>query len=171
MKDARHDADFWIAHLDLAYHPEGGYFKESFRSSHNLALGQVGGRYPSDRVASTAIYFLVTADRPSRFHRLQTDEIWHFYAGDPLEICCLGLDPAAGVEVLLLGADIASGCRLQVLVPAGTWFGARVQVGGNFALCGCTMAPGFDFEDFEMAKREELLVIFPDCADAIHALT
>jgi uncharacterized protein len=169
--DARHDADFWIAHLDLAFHPEGGYFKESFRSSHNLGEGQLGAHYPSDRVASTAIYFLVTADRPSRFHRLKTDEIWHFYAGDPLEICCLGLDAAGCLEVLLLGADIAGGCRLQICVPAGTWFGARVQAGGDFALCGCTMAPGFDFEDFEMGAAAELLASFPAGAAIVQALT
>jgi uncharacterized protein len=165
--DALHDARFWIAHLDLQYHPEGGYFKESFRSGHVLADLEPG--YAGSRVASTAIYFLVTADRPSRFHRLQTDEIWHFYAGDTLEICCIHPDGRA--EALHLGMQVQAGDTLQALVPAGTWFGARVAAGGAYTLCGCTMAPGFEFDDFELADRAALQAAYPAHAALIAALT
>ncbi len=159
----RHDAQFWIAQLGLEFHPEGGYFKESYRSGLSLQLS-VGAR-----AAGTAIYFLVTADRPSRFHRLQTDEIWHYYQGDALEICCIS--PEGQLEIKVLGADILAGESLQLLVPAGTWFGARVRAGETYTLCGCTMAPGFDFADFELATRQSLLQTFPEHALLIQALT
>ncbi len=155
----RRDAQFWIDHLGLQHHPEGGYFKESFRSAYAIQGAAIGDRYEGNRVHSTAIYFLVTADRASRLHRLQTDEIWHFYAGDSLEICCI--DPAGVLEIKRLGSDIGKGDALQVLVPAGVWFGARVQAGSEYVLCGCTMAPGFEFADFEMGDRKALLKQFP----------
>ena len=158
-----HDAHFWIAHLGLEFHPEGGYFKESYRSSMGLQLA-VG-----ERAASTAIYFLVTADRPSRFHKLLTDEVWHYYQGDALEICCI--TPDGRLDILLLGADILAGESLQLLVPAGTWFGARLRAGGAYTLCGCTMAPGFDFADFELATRQDLLQRYPQHANIVHELT
>lgn len=159
----RHDAQFWVAQLGMEFHPEGGYFKESYRSSMDLQLAR------GERAASTAIYFLVTADRPSRFHRLQTDEIWHFYQGDALEICCIS--PDGRLEIQLLGADILAGESLQLLVAAGTWFGARVRAGGAYTLCGCTMAPGFDFADFDLATRQDLLRAYPQHAALVHELT
>jgi uncharacterized protein len=167
--DARPDASYWISQLDLQFHPEGGYFKETFRSTDVLAGDALGSRYAGARAASTAIYFLVTADRPSRFHRLQTDEIWHFYAGDALEICCIGADGA--LEIKTLGLSLGEGQSPQLLIPAGTWFGARVQHGGSYTLCGCTMAPGFDFADFELADRGTLQAAFPEHQAIIESLT
>ena len=157
------EADFWIDHLGLELHPEGGYFRESYRSA--LALQLAAG----ERSASTAIYFLVSADRPSRFHRLQADEIWHFYRGDALEICCIA--PDGRLEIHVLGTAILAGESLQLRVPAGTWFGARVRAGGAYTLCGCTMAPGFDFADFELATRHDLLQTFPQHASIVRELT
>lgn len=165
----RPSAEFWIAHLGLIAHPEGGFFAETYRSSLQLAVAAMHPPANGDRSASTAIYFLVTADRPSCFHRLKADEIWHFYAGDSLEICCLAAD--GQLEIKRLGADVQQGDCLQQLVPAGTWFGARLASAGEYALCGCTMAPGFDFEDFDLARRADLLAQFPEQTDLILQLT
>jgi predicted cupin superfamily sugar epimerase len=162
------DAEYWIAELGLEAHPEGGYFKETFRSAQTLpesALGKLSG----DRSASTAIYFLVTAGHPSHFHRLATDEVWHHYAGDPLEL--VFIHPDGALESKWLGKDIAGGCLPQVLAPAGSWFGGRVHAQGGYALCGCTMAPGFDFADFELAERNALAAAHPQHAAIVTALT
>jgi uncharacterized protein len=145
--------------LNLAPHPEGGFFCETYRSA----------RTTGDRALSTAIYFLVTAASPSRMHRVASDEIWHFYLGDPLEMLQLDADGRSGVVVV--GNDLAGGQRPQVLVPAGVWQGTRVMPGGRYALVGATVTPGFDFADFEMAERECLCAAHPEHAELIHALT
>jgi predicted cupin superfamily sugar epimerase len=163
----RPTAGFWIAHLGLLAHPEGGYYRETYRSTLQLSGDGLPPAYAGPRAASTAIYFLVTAGHPSCFHRLQTDEIWHFYAGDTLEICCLSADGV--LEVKRLGMDVASGDCLQQAIPAGTWFGARVA--GEYALCGCTMAPGFDFQDFELGTRAAMVAQFPAHGALIQQLT
>jgi predicted cupin superfamily sugar epimerase len=145
--------------LNLAPHPEGGFFCETYRSA----------RSAGNRALSTAIYFLVTAASPSRMHRVASDEIWHFYLGDPLEM--LQLDAAGGSSVVVVGNDLAGGQRPQVLVPAGVWQGTRVKPGGRYALVGATVTPGFDFADFEMAERESLCAAHPEYVELIHALT
>ena len=144
--------------LNLRPHPEGGFFVETYRHKRNAG----------DRSLSTAIYFLVTAQSPSRMHRVASDEMWHFYRGDPIEM--LQLD-GEGSRTIIIGPDIAAGERPQVLVPAGVWQGVRVKPGGRYALVGATVTPGFDFADFEMADRATLLAQFPDRADLITALT
>lgn len=163
------NAAFWIAHLGLIAHPEGGYYQESYRSSLVLPGSALQPLIDGPRAASTAIYFLVTAQRPSCLHRLQADEIWHFYAGDTLEICCIA--PDGQLEIKRLGANVGAGDRLQHVVEAGTWFGARVLTGGQYALCGCTMAPGFDFADFELGQRSPLLAAYPQQSEIIAQLT
>jgi uncharacterized protein len=160
------DAAYWIAQLGLQPHPEGGYFRETYRSP--LTIPAPDG-YAGSRSASTAIYFLVTAAEPSHLHRLATDEIWHHYAGDSLELVIIHSN--GNLETKILGKDIANGCALQVVVPAGTWFGGRIVAGGRYVLCGCTMAPGFDFEDFELGERHELLSQYPEHREEILALT
>lgn len=146
MRDARH----WIQELGLQPHPEGGWFRETYR-----AAGMTNGRNHS-----TAIYFLLEGGQFSALHRIRSDEVWHFYDGDPLEIHQLGRD------VIPLGPD-----HPQAVVPAGTWFGARLRDGRGFALVGCTVAPGFDFADFELARRSDLLSQFPAHRDIILSLT
>lgn len=156
----------WIKRLGLLPHPEGGYFRETYRSPLVLpteALPDHGG----DRSSCTAIYFLVTANAPSRLHRLATDEVWHHYAGDPLELVVI--HPDGRLEYILLGSVDVQGCLPQAVVPAGTWFGGRVM--GEYALCGCTMAPGFDFADFELGTRAALLEAYPRHSQEIIALT
>ncbi len=117
-----------------------------------------------ERNFSTAIYFLLEKDNFSAFHKIKSDELWHFYAGDSLEVIEITAD--GELKITELGPD-----NFQYCVPAGNWFGSRVKKGGSFSLVGCTVAPGFDFKDFEMAKRDELLKEFPGHANIIGELT
>lgn len=160
------DADYWIDRLSLLPHPEGGYFRETYRSPLSLDGDGLPGLQGS-RSASTAIYFLVTDYAPSRLHRLATDEVWHHYAGDPLELT--QIHPDGRLETILLGNSPHASGLPQLVVPAGVWFGGRVL--GAFALCGCTMAPGFDFADFELGDRDGLLTTFPQHEAVILSLT
>lgn len=147
-----------IEALGLEPHPEGGFFRETYR--HERAVG--------DRSLCTAIYYLVTAESPSRMHRVASDEIWHFYAGDELEMLQLGNDRA---QAIAIGSDVAAGQRPQVVVPAGVWQGARVKPGGRYALVGATVSPGFDYRDFEIGDREDLVAKYPQRASLIEALS
>ena len=156
--------------LKLQPHPaEGGYFVETYRSEYLLAPDALPQGYPKARSVSTAIYYLLTPDNFSAMHRLRGDEIFHFYLGDPVELLQIH---AKGVgEVVVLGQDIMAGMRLQHLVPGGAWQGSRLGAGGKYALLGTTVAPGFDYEDFEIGKRVELVTEFPRFAEMIQQLT
>jgi len=156
------DARAVVQALGLSPHPEGGYYRETFRAS--LALPAPQGL----RAASTAIYFLLPAGSFSALHRVRSDETWHHYDGDPVELYTIRDDGAA--QVVRLGNDLARGDRPQVVVPAGMWQ-AAVPVGDRFALCGCTVAPGFDFADFEMPSRAELVARFPESRELVERLT
>jgi len=148
---------------------EGGYFFETYRSDEILAAGSLDPRYGGDRAVSTAIYYLLVPGNVSKLHRLRSDEIFHFYAGDAVEM--LQLLPDGSHRMVLLGSDIARGQMPQVVVPRGVWQGARLVRGGKWALLGTTVAPGFDYEDFEAADRAELIRCYPECADTITELT
>ncbi|MEM1305312.1 MAG: cupin domain-containing protein, partial [Planctomycetota bacterium] len=144
------NADEIIRLLDLKPLPqEGGFYRETFRSPRVLPSGSMGGEYEGERNASTAIYFLLTPDEHSAMHLLPTDEVFHFYLGDPVEM--LRLYPDGSADVTRMGADLAAGERPQLVVPGGVWQGCRIADGGRFALLGCTVAPGFDFRDFHVA--------------------
>jgi predicted cupin superfamily sugar epimerase len=147
---------------------EGGYFRETHRASLVLGEAALTKHYAGDRNASTAIYFLITPQEPSALHILPTDEVFHFYLGDPVEMIQL---PASGpAQVLTLGIDLLVGMRPQVVVPGGSWQGCRLRAGGRFALLGCTVAPGFDFRDFHVASDSEireLITRFPGHAQLI----
>ena len=159
------DARAVVTELGLAPHPEGGFFRETFRAP--LAMDAPAGR----RAASTAIYFLLPAGSFSALHRVRSDEVWHHYDGDPVELYTMDDDARdGGVRVIRLGRDLARGDRPQAVVPAGVWQ-AAVPVGERFALCGCTVAPGFDFADFEMPSRSEMLRRFPAMRELIERLT
>jgi len=153
-----------ITALGLAPHPEGGFFRETFRAPASVAA-PFG---PVTRAASTAIYFLLRAGEFSAFHRVLSDEVWHHYLGGTLELHTV--DDAGRHQRVELGANLLHGERPQWLVPAGTLQAARV-IGGGFALCGCTVAPGFDFADFSMPPRSELVARFPSLADLIESFT
>lgn len=136
-----------IQALGLIRHPEGGYYSETYRSKETIKPLSHG--HDGHRSLSTAIYYLLTADDFSAMHRIGSDEIYHFYLGDPVEILCLF--PGGRGEVRRLGPDLDRGAQPQQCVTAGVWQGLRVIDGGRFALLGTTVAPGFDFEDFELA--------------------
>lgn len=151
-------AQHYIKTLSLLPHPEGGYYKETYRSEGTL--NTVNG----ERNYSTAIYFLLEEGNFSAFHKIKSDELWHFYTGDILEV--IEITPDGILKITELGPQ-----NFQYCVPAGHWFGSRVKKGGQFSLVGCTVAPGFDFRDFEMAKREFLLEKFEKHTSFIRELT
>jgi predicted cupin superfamily sugar epimerase len=155
-----------IERLGLAPHPEGGFYRETYRASTTV---DVDGRV---RSASTAIYFLLRAGDVSTLHQITSDEVWHFYAGSDLEVVALA--EGGVLERHRLGQDPSTGATLQCVVPAGQWFGARLcqPVSADaFALVGCTVAPGFDFADFTLGQRAALLQKFPQHAELIVTLT
>lgn len=149
-------AEYWIERLGLKPHPEGGYYAETYRAAQTL---------PNGRPVATAIYFLLEHGNFSALHRLSSDEMWHFYTGDPLMVHLI--EPMGAYRVLRLGP----GQSFQGVVPAGCWFGATVETPGGYALVGCTVAPGFDFADFELAEREALTRLYPQHRALIERLT
>jgi predicted cupin superfamily sugar epimerase len=149
---------------------EGGWYRETYRSSLQLPADVLAPRYRAARSAGTAIYYLLTPDTFSALHRLPTDEVFHFYLGDPVEMLQLGPTPEDGGRILTLGPDIFAGQEVQTVVPAGVWQGSVLGAGGAFALLGTTMAPGFDFADYEAADRESLSAAFPNFAERIARL-
>lgn len=161
----RKPANYWIERLELEPHPEGGFFKETYRSSESAEFTD----FPSGRNVSTGIYFLLTSENFSAFHRIKSDEMWHFYAGNALSIYVI--DKNGKANEIKLGLELEKGQVPQAVVPANCWFASKVQDGGEYSLVGCTVAPGFDFEDFEMAKRAELIHSFPDHFGLIELLT
>jgi hypothetical protein len=155
-----------IERLGLVPHPERGFYVETYRAPLEITGLPHGG----PRAASTAIYFLLTADEPATYlHRLRSDEIYHLYEGGPLDV--LLLHPDRGGSVMRLGLDLAAGERPQVVIPAGTWFAAELDPGASHCLFGCTVAPGFDFADFELARGPEIAALFPAAAERIRRLS
>ena len=156
--------------LGLKPHPEeGGFFVETYRAGERIPAEALGGRYRGARSVGTAIYYLLTPDTFSAMHRLASDEIFHFYLGDPVEM--LQLFPDGTGRIVTLGQDLAKGMRPQAIVPQGVWQGSRLVPGGRFALLGTTVAPGFDFADYEHARRDALLSSHPTFRDLILSLT
>ena len=159
-----------ISRLGLVAHPdEGGYFRETYRSRHSLVGESLPPAYKQPRSLATAIYFLLTADTCSRMHRLPGDEIFHFYGGDPVEMLLLKSDGSG--EVNIIGGDVLSGQSPQLLVPAGCWQGARLRPGGEYALLGTTMSPGYEAVDFTTGDGAQLCREYPAYAEMIEVLT
>ena len=165
----KRDARYWIEKLQLEPHPEGGYFRQTYRSEVAIAREALPAGFSGARAVSTAIYFLLEGKNFSAFHRLRSDEVWHFYAGEPLVVHVI--EPAGNYFRILLGRDLEAGQILQGVVRAGCWFASHVADWKSFAVVGCTVAPGFDFEDFEMGKREELGERYPPHRELIERLT
>ncbi len=159
-----------IALLNLQPHPrEGGFFRETYRSGHRLPAPALPGHYGAERSVSTAIYYLLTPGTCSALHRLATDEIFHFYFGGPVRM--LQLHPDGQGREVILGPDPTRGQEPQVIVPAGVWQGSLLEPGAEFALLGCTVAPGFEYADYQGGDRTELTARYPAFADLIRRLT
>lgn len=162
-------AGYWITNLGLTPHPEGGFFREVYRSPESIPSEGLPARYPGPRSFATSIYFLLEWGSPSVLHRLRSDELWFFHEGGPIEIVMI--DPAGNLNSRLLGLDRGRGEEPQAVIPAGTLFGARVSGDNAYSLAGCVVAPGFDFADFELPQREDLLRRHPEHAEIIKEFT
>ena len=152
------EKDTLIEQLDLSPHPEGGYYAETYRSETRVQMED--GR---KRAAGTAIHYLLTERECSSWHRVRSDEIWHFYSGEPLKLEII--DPEGSHSIHVLSSDLTSEANFQRLVPAGCW--QRAYSTGEYSLVGCTVSPGFDFEDFEMIEADKLARRFPGLEDRI----
>jgi uncharacterized protein len=172
-------AAYWIDRLGLLPHPEGGYFRELYRAQESIPTVALPARFqsqpdpanPSDRAFGTGIYFLLPADQCSALHRIKSDELWHFYVGSAITVHVI--HPGGKLTHLCVGNDPERGESLQAVVPAGCWFGATVAATPehDYALVGCTVAPGFEFADFELGDRALLLQTYPQHAALIEHLT
>jgi predicted cupin superfamily sugar epimerase len=160
-------AEFYISHFALLPHPEGGYYKETYRSKEKF--NTISNEFPSGRNYSTAIYYLLESGDFSGFHKIRSDECWHYYAGDSLLIHIIY--PEGKYECITLGNAVNQGEVFQFVVPANAWFASEPVPGSSFVLVGCTVSPGFDYHDFEMARQKELLEQYPELKEIISRLT
>ena len=145
-------AEYWIEKLQLQKHPEGGWFKELYRSVEMIAASALPTGFSGNRSISTSIYYLLEGDDFSAFHRIKSDELWHFYTGtSAIEIISI---EKGKIRKQLLGDDPQENQWFQVVMPKNTWFAARLVNKNGFALAGCTVAPGFHYDDFEMANQK-----------------
>lgn len=163
------DAAWWIRELNLTRHIEGGSFRETYRSPIILDQQVIGKNFKASRAISTSIYFLLEKGQFSAFHKIASDETWHFYEGDPLDI--FEFTPEGELITHKLGRDPSKGQSFQVLIPGGRWFGSRVADNGRYSLVGCTVAPGFDFADFELGDRAKLTELYPAYKTLIAEMT
>ena len=161
--------DYLIKRFGLEPLPgEGGYFAQTYKSSESIPKSALPERYDSARALGTAIYYLLTPDTFSALHRLPTDEIFHFYLGDPVIMLQLFADGKS--RTVTLGQNIVEDQQLQLVVPRGTWQGSYLDYGGRYALLGTTMAPGFEFSDLELGDREGLIASYPERKKMIERL-
>lgn len=158
------DKSIWIDHYKMAGHEEGGFFYQVLKSDQTI---QLEGQKP--RVLYTSIYFLLTSNNPSRFHRLTADEVWYYHYGNPLTVHMITAE--GDYQQVTLGTDVEQGQVLQAVVPKGTIFGSTVEDSDSYSLVSCMVSPGFEYDDFELFKRADLLNQYPDYADIIHCLT
>ena len=158
-----------IEHLQLLPHPEGGWYREVYRSDEILQADSLPQRYNSPHHFSTSIYFLLEKEDFSAFHRISSDETWHFYKGSPVQIYILSHD--GEITEILLGNNLMDGQLFQYTIQRDCWFAAKIVDSTGFSLVGCTVAPGFEFPDFELAQRQNLCGMFPQHASIIEEFT
>ena len=157
-----------IRQYQLLPHPEGGYYKQTYCSDELISQNALPERFSGDRYFSTAIYFLLGQGNFSAFHKIKSDECWHFYAGETSLVYVIQQN--GELEIIKLGKDILSGETFQYVVPANCWFASEPAADSNFSFVGCTVAPGFDFADFELASAQELMQRYPEHAKIIKRL-
>ncbi len=162
-------AKYYIDKLKLLQHPEGGYYREIYRSGEFIDVEGLPKRYGNKRVFSTSIYFLLDGRQVSKFHKLKSDEVWHFYDGSSIKIYII--DKNKNLNEIILGRDLSKGDIFQFTITKNNWFAAELIEKNSFALIGCSVSPGFDFEDFELADRNMLLKNFPQFENVITRLT
>jgi predicted cupin superfamily sugar epimerase len=162
-------AEQLVKELSLIPHPEGGFYKETYRSPIKIDSRCLPKNFRGDRNMATGIYFLLEKGNFSAFHKIKSDETWHFYYGDTLEV--IEINDAGKLIITSVGSNLTEGATFQYTVKANHWFGSRVKNNGKMSLVGCTVYPGFDFNDFEMGKRDELIELFPQHAEIIKELT
>jgi uncharacterized protein len=162
-------AKYYIDKLGLVRHPEGGYYTEIYRSAEYYYSDGLPDRYKGDRSFSTSIYFLLEGKDISYFHRLKSDEIWHFLDGSSVKIYLL--DGYGKLSEIILGKNLNYGERFQAVIEKGIWFAAEVIDKDSYSLVSCTVAPGFDFNDFELGEREVLLRDYPEYSEEILRFT
>ena len=165
----RPDATYWLNKLQLTNHVEGGAFREVYRSELVIPRHSLPLFFQGNRPAATHIYFLLCKGQFSAFHRIAADEAWHFYSGDALLVH--EITHSGRLVTHRLGSDPENGEAFFTTVGAGSWFASVLADGGEYALVGCTVAPGFDFADFELADREMLTARHPEHAELIRRLT
>ena len=159
-----------INHYNLLRHPEGGFYRQTYAAAEQISKEALPERFEGSRSFSTAIYFLLPFGNFSAFHRIKSDEVWHFYEGCPLNIHVI--HPNGDYECLKLGSNMIDGESYQLVVPANAWFASEpVGDAGSFALVGCTVAPGFDFADFELAEADILVEQYPNHEQLIRSFT
>lgn len=155
--------------LNLKKHPEGGFYKETYRSEGVIPSEVLSKDINGDRNYCTGIYFLLISDNFSAFHRIKQDEMWHFYEGSPLVVHMI--DKEGNYSLQKIGLDLEDGQVPQFVVPKGVWFASEVMKPDSYSLVGCTVAPGFDFADFELAEKDSLISEFPKYSKIIDRLT
>lgn len=162
-------AEYWIQCLDLKPHPEGGFFREVYRSVNNVFRNNLPKSISGDRRLATSIYYLLRSEDISKFHRLKSDEIWYYHFGSSIRIVMI--DQEGVKRTLMLGTRVEKAEKPQVLIPAGTIFGAQLIDKNSFGLFGCVVVPGFEYDNFELFSREDLLQAYPRHADTIIKFT
>ncbi len=165
----KNKAEFYISHLNLSPHPEGGYYKELYRSNEIIKAANLPGRYKTARTFSTSIYFLLKKNQVSVFHKIKSDEIWHYYDGCGVKIYII--EKNGIINEILLGNKLKNGQLPQVVIYKNSWFGAELLDKSSFCLMGCTVSPGFNYEDLQLGEREKLLNLFPRHEKIIKKLT
>ena len=169
MKKMMKSADYYIKRLELSPHSEGGYFKETYRSKGVIKKDALPNDFQSDHCYSTFIYYLLKSSDISKFHRIKSDEQWHFFEGSSLIV--LALRENDEFLKFKLGRDLENNEMFSCVIPANSWLAAYPREKDSFSLLGCTVAPGFEYEDFELAEKEELLKQFPEYEAIIKKLT
>lgn len=160
--------DQLIQKYNLESHPEGGWYNQTYKSGEQIPADALPERFGADRSFATAIYFLLEQGDFSAFHRIKSDECWHFYAGEPLLIYII--DQNGELKIISLGNDFKEGQSFQYVVPANCWFASCPAAGSEYCFVGCTVSPGFEFEDFELASATELTAIYPQHKKIIEQL-
>jgi uncharacterized protein len=158
------DSAYWISKLNLQKHPEGGYFVESYKSEELVNFPKYGTRH-----VCTGIYYLLTGDDFSSFHIMKSDELWHFYAGSSLTLYII--EPNGRLNEVILGHNIDNGNTFQAAVKAGCWFAAALDNHNSYSLVGCTVSPGFDYQDWKLGDMKKLTSLYPQHKSVIEKYT